>query len=736
MLNWLLSKNAERMRFLLALYLLLLPALFRAQTTSFIHYGVEQGLAQSQVQTLIQDKEGNLWIGTLAGLSKYNGREFTNFSRKNGLAEDWITCSYKDTSGDLWFGHWAGGVSRYNAGLKKLESLELEEYTRFKTVTAITRDKHGSFWIATDGAGIFIYAPGKNQMSSLSLDDGLPSENVYGLCKDGMDNIWMTTDKGICIYNENTELASPSSYERLNLADGLPSNLFTAIALVNQNEMWLGTADAGVVVLTIPKGFMARSAKTLAPHLRQYAQGNGLGANFIETICPDSRGNVWIGTTGGGACKISPAASADRNDALSRATLKNYSTRQGLNYFNVKTLLEDREGNVWIGTDVGLNQYRGERFQLFDRADGLVNDIVWAVCSDRNGNLWLGTNDGLTKISFYKLPLTGETKFTVKNYGTDNGLGSNVILSAYEDANGNLWFGTGFGGVSKLAPGSERFETYTKSDGLANDVVYAINSDSKGNLWFGTKEGASRFDPQTKTFRNFNTGDGLGGNHVYRIFRDSKGLLWFGALGGYLSVYDGSAFRRYDEGSGVAHRFILCINEDKKHNLWFGAYGGGLYMYNGKTFRNYTTRDGMTTDSPYAILVDANDQVWIGNSRGIDRFNPADSSFAHFGRSEGFLGVEVNPNAACIDKNNKVWFGTIMGAVKFDPAENRKNESEPITKLTGLKIFMKDAEFPEDAEFSYDQNHLTFRFVGASITSHQKVQYQYNMAGFANEWYP
>lgn len=707
-----------------------------AQTTSFIHYGVEQGLVQSQVQSLIQDKNGNLWIGTLAGLSKYNGREFTNYSRKNGLAEDWITCSYQDTSGDLWFGHWAGGVSRYNFNRSTFESLNLEEYTRFKTVTSIMRDGKGFFWIGTDGAGVFIYDPAKNSMSALSREDGLPSENIYALCRDGMENLWIASDKGLCVYNENTQITSPISFARLNTANGLPSNIFTSLAIVNKNELWAGTADAGVVVLTLPAGFLPSAVGSLMAGMRVYERSNGLGGNFVESVCEDIRGQVWVGTTGGGVTKIIPARETTRNDALQRAILKNYSTRQGLNYFNVKTLLPDREGNVWIGTDVGLNLYRGERFLLFDRQDGLVNDIVWAVCSDREGNMWLGTNDGLSKISFSRAPVTGEIKFTIRNFSTADGLGSNVVLSAFEDAQGNMWFGTGFGGVSKLAPGSSRFETYTISDGLANDVVYAINQDKNGMMWFGTKEGASRFDPSSATFRNFSTSDGLGGNHVYRIFRDSKGQMWFGALGGYLSVYDGSSFRKFDESNGIVHRFILCINEDNQHNIWLGAYGGGLYVYNGKTFRNFSASNGLTTDSPYAILADADNNIWVGNSRGLDRFNPADSTFVHYGRKEGFLGVEVNPNAACLDKNKCLWFGTIMGAVKFDPSENRKNEVEPVTQLTGLRVFMKDAAFPDDAVFAYDENHLTFRFVGVSLSSPEKVKYQYMLEGFDKTWSP
>jgi ligand-binding sensor domain-containing protein/serine phosphatase RsbU (regulator of sigma subunit) len=708
-----------------------------AQTTSFITYGVEQGLVQSQVQTIVQDNDGNLWIGTLAGLSRYNGISFDNFSKKDGLAEDWVTSSYKDSKGDIWFGHWAGGVSRYNATTKKFESLNLEEYTRFRTVTAIVEDHQGYFWIATEGSGIFIYEPAKNRMFALNVKDGLASPNVYALGLDSSANMWIGTDRGITICDTRGDISSPASFVDLNAARGFPSDVITSFALANGGtEMWVGTGDRGVIALQLPAGFVNRNAPTLLPTMRIFSSPNGLGSDFAGTITEDKFGTIWVGTAGGGATKIMPGASKNRLEALDKAIVKNYNTRQGLNYFNVAAILEDREGNIWIGTEVGLNQYRGERFQLFDKLDGLINDIVWATCVDHEGNVWLGTNDGLTKLTFYSVPGTEERKFTVRNFTTENGLGSNVVLSLFEDEQGIMWVGTGFGGVSRLMPGGETFETFSTKDGLAGDVVYAINSDLRGNIWIGTKEGASKFDPIAKTFRNYTTEDGLGGNNVYRIFRDSRGNLWFGSLGGYLSVYDGKGFTKYDETNGIVHRFILCINEDKDHNIWFGAYGGGLYMFDGRSFHNYTMKNGMTTDSPYAIIADNDNNIWIGNGRGLDKFNRADSSFAHFGRSEGFLGVEVNPNAVSIGKDGALWFGTIMGAVKFDPKENRNNESEPKTFLSGLKIFMHDADFPEEGNFSYDQNHLTFSFVGISLTNPEKVKYQFRLEGFDKDWSP
>ncbi len=223
-----------RWRATIVISILFAALTLHAQTTSFLSYGVEQGLVQSQVQSIVQDNEGNMWIGTLAGLSRYNGRGFENFTRRNGLAEDWVTTSYKDAQGDIWFGHWAGGVSRYNSKSKKFESLNLEEYMRFRSVTAITEDQQGFFWIATEGAGIFIYDPAKNKMFSISVKDGLASENVYDLCLDGNGNMWIATDRGVTICDTRGDISSPTAYTDLNADRGFPSNAITALALINK----------------------------------------------------------------------------------------------------------------------------------------------------------------------------------------------------------------------------------------------------------------------------------------------------------------------------------------------------------------------------------------------------------------------------------------------------------------------------------------------------------------------
>ncbi len=731
------KKNHTLNAALLLQCLLFFVSTLSAQTTSFIYYGVEQGLSQSQVQDLAQDDDGNLWIATLSGLTKYNGREFKTFSRKDSLAEDWVTAMCKDKNGNIWLGHWAGGVSVYNNKTKKIENLNLEEYTRFKTVTAIVQDASQRFWLSTEGSGIFVYDPTNKKMISLNKKDGLSSDNVYDICLDQKGNIWIATDIGITIYDTKANLTSSTSYSILNTGNGLHSNRITTLALVNYNEIWVGSADAGVMTLIVKDDFnVSLPTKTIEGLGNRINTQNGLGADFINAIFEDKTHNIWIGTTGGGATKVTPFPSQERTDAISKAIVYNYNTKQGLNYFNVNTIFQDREGAIWIGTDIGLNQYRGERFQIYDEGDDIVNNLVWTTLCDKEGNIWLGTNDGISKISFTYSAVNKKENHSIKNYSTKDGLSSNVILSSFEDKDGNLWFGTGFGGVCKFNKSTNRFESYSTSDGLAGDMVYAISDDNKGNLWFGTKEGACKFDPIAKTFRNYSIADGLGGNNVYRIFKDSKGNLWFGALGGSLSMFDGSSFKSFDEEDGMRHRFILCINEDKNHNLWFGAYGGGLYKYDGKVFTNFTVKEGLTTDSPYSIICDNQNHIWIGSSRGIDRFDEKTVSFVHYGKAEGFLGVETNPNAVCIDAEGNLWYGSIMGAVRYSPKEDKPNTAEPKTFITGLKLFMKDFEFPDDAHFKYNENHLTFDFVGVSLNNPEKVKYQYKLEGFDKDWLP
>jgi ligand-binding sensor domain-containing protein/serine phosphatase RsbU (regulator of sigma subunit) len=720
-------------KYFFAAVLFFLPAYFSAQTTGFIQYSVEKGMVQSQVQTLIQDDQGNLWIGTLGGLSRYNGIEFKSFTRKDSLAEDWVTTSFKDKLGNLWFGHWGGGVSIFNAELNKFINLNVEVYTRFKSINAIMEDEAGSIWLATEGAGIYKFNPLANTMISLGVKEGLPGEVVSSLLMDDFGNVWIGTNNGLAVYMSDKDITSPSSYVILNPGNSaLPGSSISCLKKISGGEIWVGTQDGGIAVIKSSGVKAPASISKTSGSMYTLSSGQGLPSMNIKTIFEDSRNNVWVGTLGGGACMIVPVQGKD----WTGARFKSYGTRQGLNYYNVNAIYEDREANVWIGTDVGLNQYVGERFQIFDEADGMSNNLVWSVYVDRSGNIWHGTNFGVTRFT-PSINAQGTRTYAIKNFGTKDGLTSNAVLSILEDKKGDMWFGCGYGGICRLKKGSNKIESMNNGENnLKNFSVYSIAEDKFGNLWFGSRLGATRYDQSGGKFRNYTADDGLGATNIYRIYSDSRGILWFGPLGGNLTSFDGSSFRKHDESSGMNSRFILCISEDRNNNVWFGTYGNGLYKYNGEKFINYTVEHGLSSPSPYAIISDAHNNVWIGTTNGVDRFDANKYTFRHYGKAEGFYGVEVNPNAIAVDADNQVWFGSIVGAVKFNPDQDHINEKEPILSLTGLKLFFRDTLFPVDNTFPYFNNHITFKYAGVSLTNPSRVKYMYRLLGQSEEWSP
>ena len=717
--------------------LFLLTSLFTfAQTSSFISYGVENGIAQSQIQTLEQDLEGNLWIGTMAGLSKFDGKNFSTFTKKNGLAEDWITSSLLDSKGNIWLGHWGGGITIYNTMSKKFENNKFENISHYKKISSIVEDRDKNLWFATEGAGLIKLETKTNKITNFSVNDGLISNFVTAITLDNKNRLWAAGDSGITIINIKGSANLNDKKIYITTKNGLSSNNITSIKKVLDDEIWIGTAENGLIIIK-NSNLISIEKQPSGQDIINLTTSDGLSSQKIKNIYDDKSGNVWIGTKGGGIIKFNPTEQSVSNN-LKKGNFKSYGVKQGLNYFNVNTIFEDRESNIWIGTELGLNQFNGERFQLFDTNDGVINNIVWSIYCDNKNTIWLGTNDGISKLTFQKTEIVNglPKNFNIANYNIKDGLSSNVILSIFEDKDGNKWFGTANGGVCKLPIGSERFTVYNQESGLADNTVFSITQDDNGDIWMGTKAGASKLNPNNNTFTNYNSDNGLGGNYIYRIFKDSKGNLWFGALGGYLSVYNGNNLKTFDEKSGLNHRFILSIGEDKNHNIWLGAYGGGLYKFNGQNFKNYSVSDGMISDSPYSIICDNDNNIWIGTSRGIDKFNQEKNTFTHYRKQEGFLGIESNANSICKDKDGNVWFGTIMGAVKFNIKEDKINDKEPITSITGLKVFLSNREFPETPVFNYEENHLTFLFEGISLKNSNEVKYQYKLEGFDKDWSP
>jgi len=294
-----------------------------------------------------------------------------------------------------------------------------------------------------------------------------------------------------------------------------------------------------------------------------------------------------------------------------------------------------------------MNDNASINMKYLDVDQGMNSSYVLSILEDSQGNLWFGTGGG--GVSMYN----GQS-FT--HFTEDEGLSDNRIRSIQEDSHGNRWFGTWNGGVSMY--NGEIFTHFTEEEGLSDNRVRAIVEDSQGNLWFGTwNGGVSRYNGGTIT--HFTEKEGLSDNRVRAIMEDSHGNLWFGTDRG-ANKFDGQTFTHFTEKEGLSNNIVESILEDSQGNIWFGTEYGGVSRYNGDSFMHFTKREGLSDNRVRSILEDSQGNLWFGTEYGgVSRYNG--DSFTHFTEKEGLSNNIVN--SILEDSYGNLWFGTEYGGV-------------------------------------------------------------------------
>ncbi len=338
----------------------------------------------------------------------------------------------------------------------------------------------------------------------------------------------------------------------------------------------------------------------------------------------------------------------------------------------------------------------------------------------------------------------------------------------------------------------EGFSSFGKLQGLKHDAIGCMLQDKSGNLWFGTNGGGvSKYDG--KSFTHFTEKEGLSNNTVWSILEDKSGNLWFGTNGGGVSKYDGKSFTHFTEKEGLSNNTVRSILEDKSGNLWFGTNGGGVSKYDGKSFTHFTEREGLSNNAVLSILEDKSGNLWFGTRFGLsklslenkeklialsgvegsDNVNASKEAegkifFKNYTYEDGFLGIGVNGGKTiCEDKNGTIWIAANDRLTAFHPKGEVADTTAPNIQLTSIALFneniawinlekKKDStltlgngvsvgnfEFdgitkwyslPENLSLAYNNNYLTFNFIGITQKQSKKVKYQYKLEGIDENW--
>ena len=594
--------------------------------------------------------------------------------RDIGMSENWIYSLLEDRNGHLWIGTRWGGFSRYD-GTYFHHYKGRDGTTDSFWIFSILEDKKGNLWLGkSDGfwkfdGEIFMDFAGKQGMSNTPVNTFL---------EDSRGNIWMgTSGSGLALLQPD-EYGQNYNVNYFTQKEGLSGNTVLSLMEDRNGRLWIGTWGSGITLFDHYENGQPGNQLGMNGSFIHFTAEHGLPDNTVNCLLEDREGNIWIGTDKGLMCCLPPKDNA--------ATLVHYTTESGLTENTVRTLFEDSDGNLWVGTDGGLNRYIEQEngrgwFMHITQSEGLPFDMISTIKQGEDGILWIGTYSG------------GVIRFDNKSFSEflparrENVSGMPVM---FEDSKGNYWFNN-MNGVTRFTPsnndGMGVYSTYTTKEGLVSDWVSTIFEDSKGIIWFGTEGGVSRFDPEaggkSGEFTNFTQSEGLSSNEVWRILEDKNGNYWFATIGGGVTLYEpeknGGRFTHFNEEQGLPHSWVFTMLYDSKGTLWIGTMGGGLCRYepdsdgSSGTLTVYSEKEGLSHNIVLSSLEDKEGIYWFGTwGGGINRFDG--STFTHFTEREGLSHNRVP--SLIEDQNGTIWAST-LNRISYITRKN-VNESEAV----------------------------------------------------------
>jgi PAS domain S-box-containing protein len=659
----------------------------------------DDGLPQIAVQSILQTRDGYLWIGTQEGLARFDGVKFTVFDNihTQGINNNSFQTIIQTADGSIWAGT--------QSGLTHMVGDKFHTYTKADglandNVHDLYEDAQQNLWIATSG-GLSFWKDGK--FKNFSTKDGLAHNFVISIkgAKDG--TLYIGTSGGVTKYFKGI-------FTTYKTIDGLIDNNVLSLCLDPDNVLWVGTI-AGLCQFKNGKW-------------TTFTTKNGLTNNRVRSILKDQDGNLWIGTEGGGINRM-------RGSKFSY-----YSTDDGLVDGYVWSFFEDSERNLWVGTiGGGLHCFRDGKFTVYGEKEGLSQDNVRPIFETRDGSVWVGSdNRGLTRFKDGVLTIY-TTTFLQARFGA---------RALCEGSDGSLWVGTYGGGLCRFKDG--RWTVYTTKDGLANDRIIGICMSKDNTLWIGTRGGGLCTFKNGK-FKTYTTSDGLTNNEVRTILEASDGSIWICTSSGLNKFKDGK-FTNYTTKNGLSYNIVYSIFEDEHKTIWIGTYGGGLNRFKDGRFTVFTTEQGMYANTVFQILEDKQKNFWLTCNRGVFRVSEKElNDFADgkiqavhcqvFGTSDGMRSAKCNGScqpAGICTKDGRIWIPTLKGIAIVDPAKLKQSKIPPPVFIEQIFFDMQATHIDSLVQLRPGGGELEIHYTALSYTNPKLVRFKYILVGFDKDW--
>jgi len=703
----------------------------------FDHLSVEDGLSQSTVFTILQDRLGYLWFGTEDGLNKFDGYEFTIYRHQGNapgsISDNWISALYEDRAGVLWVAT-RKGIDRFDRASGSFTHIPAS--LQGQEAWCLSEDSAGGFWLGTD-AGLYQLDRKAMTLTHFPVDPERPKEvGVRSILPDRSGDLWLATwGRGLVRFDPRRQVMTRAPAEKV-------MDRLRVLYEGRDGRLWVGGED-GLAELDRSKG---RLEARLVPGILD-------ARTSVTAIFEDDFGYLWVGIWGGGIHVLSP----NRTQALHlRHDLANPTS---LSHDTAWTFHQDRSGVLWIGsgTGGGLNRLVTQSsFESYRYAPAeplsLSDDLVWAIHQDEDDVLWVGTSGGVDRLDRRSI----EVRRFHSRPEDPSTLSSPKVWAIAKGEGGTLWIGTQGDGLNTLDKATGRVRRVPLGGAMGTfgpNAVRALRSGPDGQLWIGTNGGGlARLDPKTgKIFRflhNPRDPGSLSDDRVWALEFDRQGRLWIGTDGGGLNRLDPGSemFIHYrhkpSDPATLGGDRVWSIHEHKDGSLWVGTHGGGLSRLtpaSGQFHRFTEENSALPNDTVYGILEDASGRLWLSTNRGISCLNLLTGEFRNFDAGEGLQGNEFNFGAYEQGPGGELFFGGMHGLTVFLPRHVLEPPRPvPPVRITGFSKpgAVASGELPSGSELRLapDENFFTFIFAVLDYRNPRRNLYSYKLEGVDADW--
>lgn len=731
-------------RLVFYLFCLCIPSLVNANSNYFAHerfqkFGIQDGLSSSKVFDINQDKDGYIWCATDEGFCRFDGIAFKSYRWSLGVSLDFtnqqalkIYCDENRIYVGTNFGLLMYDVETDT--YKIFQNNALQTGRDLYSVRTIIKRQEGGLWIGTYGDGVYSFDPETgifNRLYYQASDDRVLSlyESSDGLLYIG------THFGGLDIVHLNSRSVTNYSVQSRNFPDSQVETIFQD----SYGDTWVGTW----------KGLLRFVKGKNEPELIALDELKDAKVNCIE----ESRsGQLWVGTEYF-LCSIKLKQSGEQ---INKADTKFYyesETETGLSYKTIRSVLSDKNDNLWIGTYGGgvnfVNQHK-QKFNYITSDILLPNSLsykhVSSFSEDKYGNLWITTDGG--GVNYWDIWNNTFKEITSKTKGYN--LSDDATLCSLIDSDNDLWIGTYDCVLNRMKDGTKQFIHYAHQQdnpySLMHSDLSCLYEDSRKNIWVGQRAGLSYFD---KKGNSFHVIEPLRWNHITAL-EEYKGHLIIGTFGG-MYQYDYETGSVNPLSSKLKNVLVNSFVFDKRGTLWMGTEGQGLWEYtvNSDSLTIYGQADGLNSSIVRELIL-VGDDLWMGTNKDIVKMSIESKEIDAYSASDGVQPGSFLRNSGLIIKSGMIALGGAEGMNIFDPSVITKDTTSVSVVLTDFLLFnqpvairseqnpksplIKNINSTDRIELNYDESVFTIEYLGINYSSPKRIQYAYFLKGVDTEW--